>query len=870
MTWAARRFARFRRSPAAAAPSANLTLPGRATAADPGSVLSFGNVTHRYGELEAVRAVSFEVHRGEMFGLIGPDGAGKTTTLRMALGLLSPDDGEVRTLGVDPFRHRRRLSQRIGYLSQRFSIYGDLSIDENVAFFAKAHEMRDWKPQREQLLERLDLARFRTRLAERLSGGMKQKLALACTLIHTPELLVLDEPTTGVDPVSRREFWRILSELQREQLTLVITTPYLDEAERCHRVGLIDQGRLLVVDTPKSIRASLGGSMLEILAYPRREAHALLHTYSEVGDIEAFGERLHAALPSTPLSKATDRADVIAGALRAKGIEVQSIRPIEPSLEDVFITKLRARDAEPGGRLGAAAKHLLSFLIFVGAWAGAMPVLPSAASQVLTVGAPRSIGTMPQANRPPADELAAASSDSLRLTLEDAVARALANAPRLEQLHALQESAEGTTRESRASRFPQLNASAGYTRLSEEREFVLHAPTGEEISINPNLPDRWRTRLGLSWPLWSGGRTSASIDAAERAEAATEKDVEAGTNDLELETTQAYWHVVTERERLLVLAEAVRTYDAHAVDVQHRMDVGLAARNELLAIQVERDRADLARLEVANQARSAEENLQRLIGAIAPIRPLETLDPAAASSQRFGSTEGNLPGETRQRPGQAPEGSDQVAAKIVALQDAALAQRPEREALRARVEAAEARRRAERSGYLPNLSAVAGWDYARPSARIFPPEEAWEDSWEAGLQLNWTFFDAGRTAGATQRAEGQANALRAQLKDLEDRIRLEVSARARDLETARAAVEVANRAVESARENVLVSRDRFREGVLASSELLDAETSLLRADLDRTHAMARERIAAASLAHATGRRSSARADEASGQGIPTP
>ncbi len=169
-------------------------------------IVAFQDVTHRYGKLTAVDHVSFEVKRGEMFGLIGPDGAGKTTSLRSVLGLLSPTSGSIRVFGQDPWIARRALSARLGYLSQRFSIYGDLTIDENIGFFAEAHGVNDWRPRREELLERLRLKAFRTRLAERLSGGMKQKLALACTLIHTPELLVLDEPTTGVDPVSRREF----------------------------------------------------------------------------------------------------------------------------------------------------------------------------------------------------------------------------------------------------------------------------------------------------------------------------------------------------------------------------------------------------------------------------------------------------------------------------------------------------------------------------------------------------------------------------------------------------------------------------------------------------------------------------------------
>ena len=179
------------------------------------AVVSLEGLTHRYGALTAVDSLGFQVFRGEMFGLIGPDGAGKTTTLRMVLGILPVHGGRVATCGLDPFRRRRELSEKAGYLSQRFSLYGDLSVDENIAFFAEVHGVRDWRPLRDELLEMLRLDPFRDRLAEKLSGGMKQKLALACTLIHTPELLVLDEPTTGVDPVSRRAFWSLIQSLAR-------------------------------------------------------------------------------------------------------------------------------------------------------------------------------------------------------------------------------------------------------------------------------------------------------------------------------------------------------------------------------------------------------------------------------------------------------------------------------------------------------------------------------------------------------------------------------------------------------------------------------------------------------------------------------
>jgi ABC-2 type transport system ATP-binding protein len=319
------------------------TLPAPGTGTD--TLVSAGALTRRFGPVLAASEVSFEVRRGEMFGLIGPDGAGKTTTLRMVLGLLKPDSGRALTCGLDPLRERRRLSSRVGYLSQRFSLYGDLSVDENVAFFAEIHDVRDYAARRDRLLEMVRMTPFRDRLADRLSGGMKQKLALVCTLVHTPELLVLDEPTTGVDPVSRRDFWRLLARLQREGLTLLLTTPYLDEAERCARVALIDQGRVLTVDRPDALRAAEKGVMVEVVAEPRRAALDVLRAIPGVAEVEVFGERLHASLPEEAPGRAAAAALSLAARLREAGLAVHSARPMTPSLEDVFIGRIRAREA---------------------------------------------------------------------------------------------------------------------------------------------------------------------------------------------------------------------------------------------------------------------------------------------------------------------------------------------------------------------------------------------------------------------------------------------------------------------------------------------------------------------------------------------
>ena len=298
--------------------------------------ISLDRVTKRYGPATAVNELSFSVERGEMFGLIGPDGAGKTTTIRLICGLLPATSGTIRVLDLDPVRDHRRLTASVGYLSQRFSLYGDLSVDENVAFFAEIHGVRDFAARRDRLLELTQLAPFRSRLAERLSGGMKQKLALACTLVHEPDLIVLDEPTTGVDPVSRREFWKLLSEFLSQGITILMATPYLDEAERCTRVALLHEGRLLALDRPAALRETLQGSMYEVIVREHRDALKVLRQIPNVLDVQTFGERMHVRTTRDD----RDAAVRIENALRAAGLTVESIRSIPNSLEDVFIARL--------------------------------------------------------------------------------------------------------------------------------------------------------------------------------------------------------------------------------------------------------------------------------------------------------------------------------------------------------------------------------------------------------------------------------------------------------------------------------------------------------------------------------------------------
>jgi len=302
--------------------------------------ITLDRVAKRYGRTDAVRELSLTVGAGEMFGLIGPDGAGKTTTIRLICGLLAADAGRVRVLDLDPVRDHRALTGSVGYLSQRFSLYGDLSIDENIAFFAEIHGVRHYTARRNRLLEMTQLAPFRSRLADRLSGGMKQKLALACTLVHEPKLIVLDEPTTGVDPVSRREFWKLLSEFLSQGITIVMATPYLDEAERCTRVALLHDGRLLALDRPDALRATLPGALFEVIVADHRLASEALKQIPGVAGVQMFGERAHVLMERGDAGA----AERLASALAQADLTVVSLRKITSSLEDVFIARLHQLD----------------------------------------------------------------------------------------------------------------------------------------------------------------------------------------------------------------------------------------------------------------------------------------------------------------------------------------------------------------------------------------------------------------------------------------------------------------------------------------------------------------------------------------------
>jgi len=297
-------------------------------------IITTHNLTRRFDSLTAVDALNLEVARGEIFGLVGPDGAGKTTTLRLLCGLLEPTSGSAQVVGYDASRQSEQIKDHIGYMAQSFGLYVDLTVEENMRFYADLYGLAldELAPLMTSLLEMTRMTPFRRRLAGHLSGGMKQKLALMCALLHRPEVLLLDEPTTGVDPVSRRDFWQLLYQVVRDGMTVIITTAYLDEAERCSRVGLMDKGRLIRCDTPNALQDQLEEDCYEIHCSNPRVARTLLAGSPGVSSVEFSGYTLHLFLSPSGTSP-----EELKAMLEQAGCAPARVTPIRPSMDDVFI-----------------------------------------------------------------------------------------------------------------------------------------------------------------------------------------------------------------------------------------------------------------------------------------------------------------------------------------------------------------------------------------------------------------------------------------------------------------------------------------------------------------------------------------------------
>ena len=306
-------------------------------------VIETENLARAFKTVIAVNGLNLSVRQGEIFGLVGPDGAGKTTTIRLLAAIMDPTDGWARVFGHDTVRQPEPIKRRIGYMAQQFNLYGDLSVWENLNFFADVFEVTgaERRERIERLLHFARLTEFRNRRAAHLSGGMQKKLALACTLIHTPEIIFLDEPTTGVDPVSRRELWNILTELHLEGITLFVSTPYMDEAERCSRVGMMYQGQMVVCDTPERVKAMTEGELIALWPSDLRRAREVLSGLEGMLEMQTFGDQLRIFVRDTDRLMARAQA-----MLAAQDIEVLDVRRTQPRMEEAFISLIQRRMAE--------------------------------------------------------------------------------------------------------------------------------------------------------------------------------------------------------------------------------------------------------------------------------------------------------------------------------------------------------------------------------------------------------------------------------------------------------------------------------------------------------------------------------------------
>jgi len=300
------------------------------------TMVEISGLIKSFGPNRVLNGVNLDVRQGEMLAMVGPDGAGKTTLIRTICGLMPFDAGSINVLGHQVPKEMEKVKPHIGYLSQRFSLYGDLTVDENIEFFAEIHGVKDYRARRDELLDFTRMRPFRKRMAEKLSGGMKQKLALACTLVHPPQIIFLDEPTTGVDPVSRRDFWKILSRLLAEGMTIFLSTPYMDEAERCSRVAMLDHGNILALDNPQNIKSLIGGKVIELVCQDIKKAASILSDSLGPLNVQAFGDRLNVMI--------SDKGDLwpdMVKKLNSAGIDCDRWQEISPSLENIFIKLMK-------------------------------------------------------------------------------------------------------------------------------------------------------------------------------------------------------------------------------------------------------------------------------------------------------------------------------------------------------------------------------------------------------------------------------------------------------------------------------------------------------------------------------------------------
>ena len=421
---------------------------------------------------------------------------------------------------------------------------------------------------------------------------------------------------------------------------------------------------------------------------------------------------------------------------------------------------------------------------------------------------------------------AAAAQDSLRLTLDEAIARGLANSHRLAELQARSEGAAAAEAGREAASMPSLSILANYTRTNHVEEFSIVQPGQRALVVYPDVPDNYRARLDLVWPVYSAGRTDALERAAEAERKATEQDIVAARSDLRLEITRAFWALISAIESERVLARSLDTMGAHVGDLRSRFDQGLIAPNEVLTAEAQQSRERLLAIEASNIRAVSEADLRRLIG----VDSMQRVEPIAALEGAVAST-----------------------STVEGLQREARAQRAERRALEDRLEASRAREAAVAADARPQVGVNAGYDSARPNARIFPRVAEWHDSWDASVNLSWSLWDGGRRRAQLAETAAASQAIRARTADFDRQVLFEVQQRRLEVDSSRAAIDAARDGVRSAVEAQRVVAERYRAGVVTNTDVLDANLAVLQAELDLTRARANARLADARLERAIGR-----------------
>ena len=436
--------------------------------------------------------------------------------------------------------------------------------------------------------------------------------------------------------------------------------------------------------------------------------------------------------------------------------------------------------------------------------------------------------------------IAWAQTTQVRLTLPDAIARGLDGSHRIAELAAREDASRAVESQRGAAALPQVSLIASYTRTNHVDEFGVPNASGGVRIIYPDIPDNVRTRVDLQWPIYTGGRLQAMTKAASADSEAASRDRETGRADLKLEITRSYWAVVTARASLHVLSQALERTNAHLVDVRHQLSVGLVPPSDVLSVEAQEARQRMLLIEAENIVETTSADFRRLAG-LEPETPFELADALPTTNPPGPVVEAGRPPPNAQTP------------PYKAAVDAARASRPERKALEFRIGAATERVTAASAGSLPVLTAVSGYDFARPNPRIFPIQKEWKPSWDVGVNVRWPVFDGGRTRAETAEAIASRRAAEARLREFDSIIAVEIAQRTADLRSAQASIEAAQAGVNAAAEARRVLADRFQAGVATNTDVLTAQVSLLQAELDVTRATANARLAAARLDRAMGR-----------------